>query len=253
MVSKYSTRTLTNPADVLPALQGLANAMARMHGDTYVSGLWMEDLNVGLAWSVVKNMEQVSPLENVGSSEQESSRIPSWSWASRWGCWIEFEKWESNHLLNEWESIKVEMTKIGSGRDEEKGLNVIGRVKVAEVYPWPKGYKPSDKYLWSGTVRDPDSGDKVGRIAYDADPETTELKAVACLLCTVRWKDNLQLICLAIVSTNEALNEYRRVGLIFLHDEKWFGRFRHPYNTSRDRSSREHKDFCKYSRELRIV
>ena len=39
MVGNFSHRELTYPADVLPALSGLASAMVKMHHCTYLAGL----------------------------------------------------------------------------------------------------------------------------------------------------------------------------------------------------------------------
>ena len=235
MVSKYSTRTLTCAADVLLALQGLVNAMARMHGNTYISGLWMEDLQIGLAWSVIKNPECVPPRNWAGNSLRESPEIPSWSWASRWGCWIWFERGGNNHVVNKWEGVGVDMDTMKSGKVKDKVLTVTGRLKPAEISPFQQKRNSKYRHMWSGAVYDPDSREKIGRIAYDADPYIAEYKLITCLLCTLRWKDSWQLICLALVPTNEAPDEFRRIGLIFLRDQKWFGHFKSvhmPYTNS---------------------
>ncbi len=50
IICNYSSRQLTNPADVLPALSGLADEFHRATGDTYVAGLWKMDLIQGLSW-----------------------------------------------------------------------------------------------------------------------------------------------------------------------------------------------------------
>ncbi|KAH7324030.1 heterokaryon incompatibility protein-domain-containing protein [Rhexocercosporidium sp. MPI-PUGE-AT-0058] len=50
IVSTYSGCKLTNHTDKLPALSGLAQVFSEVLGDTYVAGLWRNDIHVGLTW-----------------------------------------------------------------------------------------------------------------------------------------------------------------------------------------------------------
>lgn len=50
IVQNYSSRQLTDHADALPALAGLANEFHRATGGAYVAGLWKLDLIQGLSW-----------------------------------------------------------------------------------------------------------------------------------------------------------------------------------------------------------
>jgi hypothetical protein len=92
MVTEYTMRWLTYPSDVLPALSGLANAMARTHGCSYLAGLWNEDLKIGLAWYFRCSRQPAA--KTVG--------IPTWSWASCWGNYIGFRLWKEDvtHLVD---------------------------------------------------------------------------------------------------------------------------------------------------------
>ncbi|KAL7621895.1 hypothetical protein AAE478_007395 [Parahypoxylon ruwenzoriense] len=83
VVDNYSSRQLTNPTDVLPALSGLANEFHRATGDTYVAGLWNMDIIQGLTWTRTPLRKK---LPN-GYIEEEPTLpkhylAPSWSWAS---------------------------------------------------------------------------------------------------------------------------------------------------------------------------
>lgn len=79
VLHQYSRRQLTYPSDKLPALSGLASYYARLTGQTYLAGLWREDLPRLLLWSMEPQMAP-SPLP-------PKYRAPSWSWASLDG-WI---------------------------------------------------------------------------------------------------------------------------------------------------------------------
>ena len=51
MLRDYTSRSLTNSSDKLPALAGLAAAFAEKTKDVYLNGLWMHGLPEGLLWS----------------------------------------------------------------------------------------------------------------------------------------------------------------------------------------------------------
>lgn len=79
--SLYSDRILTDNRDKLPAISGLAEHYSislKSAGkvDTYMAGLWANDLLRGLLWNVVETPDtSLSPLPT-------SSCTPSWTWAS---------------------------------------------------------------------------------------------------------------------------------------------------------------------------
>jgi hypothetical protein len=50
LVQNFTTRELTYPSDVLPALSGIASKISEIYGLHYVAGLWVEDLQLGLLW-----------------------------------------------------------------------------------------------------------------------------------------------------------------------------------------------------------
>lgn len=51
IVSQFSQRQLTNSADRLPALSGLADEVQRATGSEYVAGIWKDELITCLAWT----------------------------------------------------------------------------------------------------------------------------------------------------------------------------------------------------------
>jgi hypothetical protein len=74
MVENYTARNITKHTDRLPALSGLAQAVARETGGEYLAGLWKSGLLEGLLWCKARSGQAIAvPPEYVA---------PSWSWAS---------------------------------------------------------------------------------------------------------------------------------------------------------------------------
>jgi hypothetical protein len=70
-VSLYSERALTKETDRLPALAGLAKALAKKTESRYCAGIWADDMPFGLLWRASDHC-----------SRPRSWLAPSWSWAS---------------------------------------------------------------------------------------------------------------------------------------------------------------------------
>jgi hypothetical protein len=95
MVEDYTNRFITKSSDRLPALSGLAEAVAQYSKDEYLAGLWKNGLVEGLAWCGSQGAET---LEEPGEYIS-----PSWSWASVIGAvrfpiysWYERARWSAN-------------------------------------------------------------------------------------------------------------------------------------------------------------
>lgn len=78
---------------------------------------------------------------------------------------------------------------------------------------------------WMHNLKDPNSGEVVGHIAFDTQPvKSDHLRAIYCLLCTVTEKyGQWQLTCLGLMPVDEPRNEFTRIGLVFIRDTNWFG------------------------------
>ncbi|KAK7180535.1 heterokaryon incompatibility protein [Paraphaeosphaeria sporulosa] len=74
LVADYSRCLLTYYTDRLPSLSGLARSFAQQSGESYVAGLWREQMPHSLCWRVYYRMSEES-------CEQDYC-APSWSWAS---------------------------------------------------------------------------------------------------------------------------------------------------------------------------
>jgi hypothetical protein len=75
VVQTYMELKLTVPSDVLPAIAGCAQLLAKSLGLTYVAGLWKEMLSTDLLWHVKQK-------RHVKMTRPSDSTAPSWSWAS---------------------------------------------------------------------------------------------------------------------------------------------------------------------------
>jgi hypothetical protein len=75
LVFHYAQRYLTYAGDRLPAVSGIARLVARRLNQSYVAGLWSEDLVVGLVWRVIYSDSSLA----LNHSRYTG---PSWSWTS---------------------------------------------------------------------------------------------------------------------------------------------------------------------------
>lgn len=73
IVNALSDRKITEQADLLPALSGLAQQFQRRGAGAYLAGIWENDLPQGLLWRSDKWS---------GTTRADPYRAPSWSWAS---------------------------------------------------------------------------------------------------------------------------------------------------------------------------
>jgi hypothetical protein len=75
LVENYTSRKLTKPDDIFPALSGVVSEVARLNRDEYVAGLWRSCLHVGLLW-------QAKGVNWAGLPRPAAKRAPSWSWTA---------------------------------------------------------------------------------------------------------------------------------------------------------------------------
>ncbi|KAJ0164874.1 hypothetical protein CTA2_12993 [Colletotrichum tanaceti] len=68
---EYGRRELTDPADKLPAISGVAKTFSKMLDDEYLAGLWRKSLIEGLCWQPLS----CKPAPG-------GYRAPLWSWAA---------------------------------------------------------------------------------------------------------------------------------------------------------------------------
>lgn len=87
MVSEFTTRNLTYQKDTLPALSGVAYELKhRMayRNDSYVAGLWLNNLAIGLLWriSTIEQLAVAKVPDGQKNFDRHDFHSPSWSWVS---------------------------------------------------------------------------------------------------------------------------------------------------------------------------
>lgn len=80
LVEDYSQRKMKFASDKLVAISAIAQSMAEELGEEYLAGLWLQDLLVDLQWAV-NDTSRLSSVHS-DSTQPETYRAPSWSWAS---------------------------------------------------------------------------------------------------------------------------------------------------------------------------
>jgi hypothetical protein len=78
IVTDYSRRHITRASDRFPALAGIASKLENHLNDTYLYGLWTNDLHRGLLFGQLLDWEE----SQVPSSNPTWQDAPSWSWVA---------------------------------------------------------------------------------------------------------------------------------------------------------------------------
>jgi Heterokaryon incompatibility protein (HET) len=173
IIKLYTVRCLTFDRDALPAISGLARLIQRRVLDTYLAGLWREDLHRELLWyksstpfhlppedyALLKSLpfEEISPTVLPYRSRRTTEFCPpTWSWASIRGA-VSFDgMWTSDGELEDRAQIleascalastnpmgsvsgghivlKAPLTPIRLGFYEENVQNLLHRCRVGEL------------------------------------------------------------------------------------------------------------------------
>ena len=149
LVTEYSSRYLSNPADKLPAISGLAALVRTVSGSRYVAGLWSENLVNGLLWTSVN--------QGITSQRPPKFRAPSWSWASLDGP-VQYNTWSLPKFENTCRILSGKCNPVGpdpygqisSGEIVIRGLTVNAMVDVDEDHD-ANGHHPGEPQ--EGTFR----------------------------------------------------------------------------------------------------
>ncbi|KAI0896841.1 heterokaryon incompatibility protein-domain-containing protein [Annulohypoxylon nitens] len=81
IVSKFAACDLTKESDKLVAISGIARTFRASTGDTYLAGLWKNELHLHLSWRIGENKSRRIGLDGYA---------PSWSWASIHRCTVQY-------------------------------------------------------------------------------------------------------------------------------------------------------------------
>jgi len=129
MVAAYSRRALSVDSDKLLAVAGLASLMGKHYDLTYVTGLWKEDLQVGLCWEVTSRNDMFRKDGSRSITENFPDYLaPTWSWASAHGMCVEFFKPYLDRLPEEGiQIVDVEVSYLPGA------LTTFGYIKFAKL------------------------------------------------------------------------------------------------------------------------
>ncbi|KAE9366714.1 HET-domain-containing protein [Stipitochalara longipes BDJ] len=231
LVEKYTGRELTQNSDRLPALAGIVGAIntilyrnLSLH-DTYLAGIWREDLKKGLFWNIK------SVYSKIPSTDKPHS--PLWSWANIKEQISYYHSDPPPGKLSdcEVEILSAHVTLVGSEASGavKCGTIILRGVMKKAVFSFAKN---GDDDLLLRIEADSDEYESTwysANIHYDReiDPEVSEVseRAVWCLRMSAKEATSYTpelARALVLVPTFNVKNEYRRFGIIDGIANKWF-------------------------------
>lgn len=200
VVEEYAKRRLTNGADKLPALSGLASLYHRRKSTPYRAGLWAATLLGDLLWRTEISADLMP-------HHTQSYRAPSWSWASINGP-IDYDLClaENKGNLSEAEVISAVLVPYGLdpfGQVSAGSLKLRGKLR-------PITRLVIDRYHSAG---DAFSGeDNLGRVYVDQKKRWEDLEEIQYPCSLFLIKDGAGLL---IAPTESGPAEFRRLGVFY--------------------------------------
>ncbi|TID27527.1 homodimeric type dihydroorotase [Venturia nashicola] len=210
MLRLYSSKALSRESDKLPAFSGLARLFQEKLRDSYVAGLWRNNIVQGLCWLSIE----------ASHSRPSTYRAPSWSWAS-------IDGWIFICPIRRFEDI-VEVVDV---QVQVKGENPYGEVSSGHIElraPLERisirkhGFGvEKDLWLkhamfcwWYGTdeeeVDDEEMNDGCFDIETDIELDLESLELYSLPLVADFTDDDL--ICVVLIVVPEGEGRYKRVG-----------------------------------------
>jgi hypothetical protein len=207
---------LTNPDDKLVALSGIAKARAASFGDTYIAGMWRQELVHQLLWRTNDNSIKSRPVVY---------RAPSWSWASIERQVIYRRKTNDDHVLYHIEDVHLtHATQDTTGRILSGWLQVRACLKPTRLTwhihaesndlnqgHWDMLLDNADEKLHNGIMFD---AHPLNHTSFDEDNAQDRLFYIP----TMKWTRKSDLVAcgllLRVVDRDEGV--FERLGLI--HD-----------------------------------
>ena len=178
VVKQYSNLALTRESDRPYAIAGVARRIQEATGDTYLAGLWLEDLPRGLLWTAL-------PLRSTKGRRRPG--VPSWSWMSRDDPDARGRPWTLNSCTDNFRTdprltVVVEGTFCSKKKGDEFGAVVDGQVRLEAAMRRAVVTEPDDKLDGHFTLAfgDQDRGAAWHDVNLDCAFDETE---------PVRWGD----------------------------------------------------------------
>lgn len=136
LVDFYSNFNFSKLSDKMIALAGLAKDMRNMTGDTYLAGLWKEDLQSQLCWSTDYNVRR-----RINRSIVPFYLAPTWSWASVNGPVISDPRYYAKHYKST-SFVEVLDVSIHSEHDSRLHSFVASSLVLREIAVWARALLP---------------------------------------------------------------------------------------------------------------
>ena len=168
-VHEYSSRSLTNLEDKLPALSGLAQDLHKVTGFTYLAGLWKEDLSQCLIWTVE------DPTSNKHRTAAPTPyTAPSWSWASYHGP-IQYRAGLNNMIIQILDAATTLSGLDPFGKVSSGYLRVHGKIKQALVRYQKTSVIPDITFKsHCQSLYCPSTNREIGRASFDYSSSLVE-------------------------------------------------------------------------------
>ena len=227
LVEAYSRRQLTMETDKLVAIARMATEIQKATGDIFLAGLWKHYLWKELLWCVKTIdtivMGRILHDTPAGPPSHRLTRLcmPTWSWASVSG-WIryadnEFEKLSDHKVLVDILDVRLEQPeKYFNGHSLTGTLTLHGTLRRAVSMSAALSTESEEVYNGRHDIKSPTTDELVGYLVRD---ETERLFGE--ILCIAMTRADNYIWCLAIESTGQAKNEYKRIGLVWWRERQW--------------------------------
>jgi hypothetical protein len=221
VVDNYTQRNLFATSDMLPALAGLAGQFQKRTGATYLAGLWLEGLPLGLLWTI--------RATDVAKSVRHCPewRAPSWSWAALTGA-IHYDGYgdlvtfsSAEEPLEQLEVLRYEIalkeTANPFGEVTSAVLRVRGKMQRLRRALVRRRARRSGRIVLGYALHD------CGQVIFDNEmvPDVPFPEEILCLLVDRRRsaQGDYQSVLIAI---EEVHGGYRRIGAGYIDGPSWF-------------------------------
>lgn len=244
IVREFSRAKLTCIKDQLPAISGLASGyLSKLPGETYLAGLWKNDLIRGLWWAKSSRYPQALRRPRT----HRLYLAPSWSWASVIGPVFhpEFEPDADGPTVVEAKVSTIGLDPLGQVHDGV--LRLCGRLKnvrkghqILHGFNLPppralvqllKPYTPEDVQNAAKRLSDryklvdedmEDELDFCGQFYFDDSRDSAEQSLYCLRIAKTAFYRHSTIHVLVLVPTGGAKNQYRRVGIGEISRLDWF-------------------------------
>ena len=220
IVEAYSNCLLTNTADKLIALSGIAKKMIQIIQDEYLVGMWRQFLASQLLW----NVEKCRQINDEPSQRSMEYRAPSFSWASIDGMISAAEITDKGMLVDVHEVKLDYVTDDKTGLVKGGYLRLSGTLKRLEIVRHPLGQ------TWIMLVNGREARRREGEewrrlgplvqldVHQDHFEDSNEKQSLYCMPARAphgRWTF---LSCLIFESVDETAGTFRRIGTAMSDD-----------------------------------